>query len=158
MQLQVASPFSDEDGSNRMSAGEDVESFISRVKTAATRLQEEGHKLDDLYIGFQLIRCFPQEFSTVQKSTDGKKRTSGSRAVFSFQLMKQDLEKAENAYLSSFTSKKSKTLPGATAAAHGDPNYKNDYKRKVSKDSLTSRLVSKTSMETPSTSEKPGFR
>ncbi|GFU81058.1 retrovirus-related Pol polyprotein from transposon TNT 1-94 [Trichonephila clavipes] len=73
------------------------------------------------------------------------------------QLMKQDLEKAENAYLSSFTSKKSKTLPGATAAAHGDPNGKNDYQRKVVrvKDSLTSRLVSKTSTETPSTSEKP---
>ncbi|GFU86060.1 hypothetical protein TNCV_15231 [Trichonephila clavipes] len=33
------------------------------------------------------------------------------------QLMKQDLEKAENAYLSSFHSKKSKTLPCATAAA-----------------------------------------
>ncbi|GFV42523.1 hypothetical protein TNCV_2905321 [Trichonephila clavipes] len=47
------------------------------------------------------------------------------------QLMKQDLEKAENAYLSSFTSKKSKTLPGATAAAHGDPNGKNDYQKKV---------------------------
>ncbi|GFY17666.1 retrovirus-related Pol polyprotein from transposon TNT 1-94 [Trichonephila clavipes] len=46
------------------------------------------------------------------------------------QLMKQDLEKAENAYLSSFTSKKSKTLPGATAAAHGDPNGKNDYQKK----------------------------
>ncbi|GFV95187.1 retrovirus-related Pol polyprotein from transposon RE1 [Trichonephila clavipes] len=103
------------------------------------------------------------------------------------QLMKQDLEKAENAYLSSFTSKKSKTLPGATAAAHGDPNGKNDYQRKVEginfrqkvnsnlgynlnlpdyyddeddfdrvKDSLTSRLVSKTSTEMPSTSEKPG--
>ncbi|GFT10306.1 retrovirus-related Pol polyprotein from transposon TNT 1-94 [Trichonephila clavipes] len=42
--------------------------------------------------------------------------------------MKQDLEKAENAYLSSFTSKKSKTLPGA--AAHGDPNGKNDYQKK----------------------------
>ncbi|GFW19208.1 hypothetical protein TNCV_255351 [Trichonephila clavipes] len=130
------------------------------------------------------------------------------------QLMKQDLEKAENAYLSSFTSKKSKTLPGATAAAHGDPNGKNDYQKKGeidkgdkgvwvidtaatshfcndkslflnlkpitnmkmslatedkscpvegigtlrfrSKDSLTSRLVSKTSTEMPSTSEKPG--
>ncbi|GFT50349.1 retrovirus-related Pol polyprotein from transposon TNT 1-94 [Trichonephila clavipes] len=48
------------------------------------------------------------------------------------QLMKQDLEKAENAYLSSFTSKKSKTLPGATAAAHGDPNGKRMItKRKV---------------------------
>ncbi|GFT17785.1 retrovirus-related Pol polyprotein from transposon RE1 [Trichonephila clavipes] len=46
------------------------------------------------------------------------------------QLMKQDLEKAENAYLSGFTSKKSKTLPGATAAAHGDPNGKNDYQKK----------------------------
>ncbi|GFW78994.1 retrovirus-related Pol polyprotein from transposon RE1 [Trichonephila clavipes] len=44
--------------------------------------------------------------------------------------MKQDLEKAENAYLSSFTLKKSKTLPGATAAAHGDPNGKNDYQKK----------------------------
>ncbi|GFU86079.1 retrovirus-related Pol polyprotein from transposon TNT 1-94 [Trichonephila clavipes] len=79
------------------------------------------------------------------------------------QLMKQDLEKAENAYLSSFTSNKSKTLPGATAAAHGDPNGKNDYQKKSGKrddsdrvkDSLTSRLVSKTSTETPSTSEKP---
>ncbi|GFX33018.1 uncharacterized protein TNCV_3812871 [Trichonephila clavipes] len=49
------------------------------------------------------------------------------------QLMKQDLEKAENAYLSSFTSKKSKTLPGATAAAHGDPNSKNDYQKKGGK-------------------------
>ncbi|GFX60973.1 retrovirus-related Pol polyprotein from transposon RE1 [Trichonephila clavipes] len=98
------------------------------------------------------------------------------------QLMKQDLEKAENAYLSSFTSKKSKTLPGATAAAHGNPNGKNDYQKKDGKtkvnsnlgynlnlpdyyddeddsdrvkDSLTSRLVSKTSTEMPSTSEKP---
>ncbi|GFU91336.1 retrovirus-related Pol polyprotein from transposon TNT 1-94 [Trichonephila clavipes] len=49
------------------------------------------------------------------------------------QLMNQDLEKAENAYLSSFTSKKSKTLPGATAAAHGDPNRKNDYQKKGGK-------------------------
>ncbi|GFT71666.1 hypothetical protein TNCV_403471 [Trichonephila clavipes] len=47
--------------------------------------------------------------------------------------MKQYLEKAENAYLSSFTSKKSKTLPGATAAAHGDPNGKNDYQKKGGK-------------------------
>ncbi|GFX83090.1 uncharacterized protein TNCV_4986841 [Trichonephila clavipes] len=49
------------------------------------------------------------------------------------QLMKQDLEKVENAYLSSFTSKKSKTLPGSTAAAHGDPNGKNDYQKKGGK-------------------------
>ncbi|GFV07776.1 hypothetical protein TNCV_4356881, partial [Trichonephila clavipes] len=46
------------------------------------------------------------------------------------QLMKQDLEKAENAYLSSFTSKKSKTLPGATAAAHGDQMARMITKRK----------------------------
>ncbi|GFV17865.1 uncharacterized protein TNCV_3236151 [Trichonephila clavipes] len=47
---------------------EDVGIFISRVKTVATRLQEAGHKLDDLYIGFQLIRWLPQEFqSTVQQ-------------------------------------------------------------------------------------------
>ncbi|GFV80047.1 hypothetical protein TNCV_4654641 [Trichonephila clavipes] len=71
------------------------------------------------------------------KSTDGKKdfRVVKIEAELileanRLQLMKQDLEKAENAYLSSFTSKKSKTLPGATAAAHGDPNGKNDYQKK----------------------------
>ncbi|GFV90123.1 retrovirus-related Pol polyprotein from transposon TNT 1-94 [Trichonephila clavipes] len=171
--------------------GEDVGIFISRVKTAATRLQEAGHKLDDLYMGFQLIRWLPQEFqSTVQqiyrwKEEDFRVVKIEAELILEanrLQLMKQDLEKAENAYLSSFTSKKSKTLPGATAAAHGDPNGKNDYqKRKVTKvnsnlgynlnlpdyyddeddsdrpkDSLTSRLVSKTSTETLSTSEKPG--
>ncbi|GFW73510.1 retrovirus-related Pol polyprotein from transposon RE1 [Trichonephila clavipes] len=224
--------------------GEDVGIFISRVKTAATRLQEAGHKLDDLYIGFQLIRWLPQEFqSTVQqiyrwKEEDFRVVKIEAELILEanrLQLMKQDLEKAENAYLSSFTSKKSKTLPGATAAAHGDPNGKNDYQKKGGKvfncktiknvkqsiktigpcyvcnkyghlkvnskekkslqkspstvnesfntgqkvnsnlgynlnlpdyyddeddsdrvkDSLTSRLVSKTSTETPSTSEKP---
>ncbi|GFU15138.1 uncharacterized protein TNCV_3789791 [Trichonephila clavipes] len=146
--------------------GEDVGIFISRVKTAATRLQEAGHKLDDLYIGFQLIRWLPQEFqSTVQqiyrwKEEDFRVVKIEAELILEanrLQLMKQDLEKAENAYLSSFTSKKSKTLPGATAAAHGDPNGKNDYQKKgdKSKDSLTSRLVSKTSTEMPSTSEKP---
>ncbi|GFU99886.1 retrovirus-related Pol polyprotein from transposon TNT 1-94 [Trichonephila clavipes] len=197
--------------------GEDVGIFISRVKTAATRLQEAGHKLDDLYIGFQLIRWFPQEFqSTVQqiyrwKEEDFRVVKIEAELILEanrLQLMKQDLEKAENAYLSGFTSKKSKTLPGA--AAHGDPNGKNDYQKKGDlkpitnmkmslatedkscpvegigklrfrtkvnsnlgynlnlpdyyddeddsdrvKDSLTSRLVSKTSTETPSTSEKP---
>ncbi|GFS53064.1 retrovirus-related Pol polyprotein from transposon TNT 1-94 [Trichonephila clavipes] len=192
--------------------GEDVGIFISRVKTVATRLQEAGHKLDDLYIGFQLIRWLPQEFqSTVQqiyrwKEEDFRVVKIEAELILEanrLQLMKQDLEKAENAYLSSFTSKKSKTLPGATAAAHGDPNGKNDYQKKGDgnklvetinvrfdenkrginfrqkvnsnlgynlnlpdyyddeddfdrvKDSLTSRLVSKTSTETPSTSEKP---
>ncbi|GFW68153.1 retrovirus-related Pol polyprotein from transposon TNT 1-94 [Trichonephila clavipes] len=122
--------------------GEDVGIFISRVKTAATRLQEAGHKLDDLYIGFQLIRWLPQEFqSTVQqiyrwKEEDFRVVKIEAELILEanrLQLMKQDLEKAENAYLSSFTSKKSKTLPGATAAAHGDPNGKNDYQKKGGK-------------------------
>ncbi|GFY15287.1 retrovirus-related Pol polyprotein from transposon TNT 1-94 [Trichonephila clavipes] len=98
--------------------GEDVGIFISRVKTAATRLQEAGHKLDDLYIGFQLIRWLPQEFqSTVQqiyrwKEEDFRVVKIEAELILEanrLQLMKQDLEKAENAYLSSFTSKKSKT-------------------------------------------------
>ncbi|GFU79298.1 retrovirus-related Pol polyprotein from transposon TNT 1-94 [Trichonephila clavipes] len=119
--------------------GEDVGIFISRVKTAATRLQEAGHKLDDLYIGFQLIRWLPQEFqSTVQqiyrwKEEDFRVVKIEAELILEanrLQLMKQDLEKAENAYLSSFTSKKSKTLPSATAAVHGDPNGKNDYQKK----------------------------
>ncbi|GFX70877.1 retrovirus-related Pol polyprotein from transposon TNT 1-94 [Trichonephila clavipes] len=122
--------------------GEDVGIFISHVKTAATRLQEAGHKLDDLYIGFQLIRWLPQEFqSTVQqiyrwKEEDFRVVKIEAELILEvnrLQLMKQDLEKAENAYLSSFTSKKSKTLPGATAAAHGDPNGKNDYQKKGGK-------------------------
>ncbi|GFX40113.1 retrovirus-related Pol polyprotein from transposon TNT 1-94 [Trichonephila clavipes] len=98
--------------------GEDVGIFISRVKTAATRLQEAGHKLDDLYIGFQLIRWLPQEFqSTVQqiyrwKEEDFRVVKIEAELILEanrLQLMKQDLEKAENAYLSSFTSKKLKT-------------------------------------------------
>ncbi|GFV67124.1 retrovirus-related Pol polyprotein from transposon TNT 1-94 [Trichonephila clavipes] len=122
--------------------GEDVGIFISRVKTAATRLQEAGHKLDDLYIGFQLIRWLPQEFqSTVQqiyrwKEEDFRVVKIEAELILEanrLQLMKQDLEKAENAYLSSFTSKKSKTLPSATAAAHGDPNGNNDYQKKSGK-------------------------
>ncbi|GFX45238.1 retrovirus-related Pol polyprotein from transposon TNT 1-94 [Trichonephila clavipes] len=182
--------------------GEDVGIFISRVKTAATRLQEAGHKLDDLYIGFQLIRWLPQEFlwpaewyryrivaclvtssspvplktrrvgqlctlnlsraetssrwcgvvvregvpaqefqSTVQqiyrwKEEDFRVVKIEAELILEanrLQLMKQDLEKAENAYLSSFTSKKSKPLPGATAAAHGDPNGKNDNQKKGGK-------------------------
>ncbi|GFX92868.1 retrovirus-related Pol polyprotein from transposon TNT 1-94 [Trichonephila clavipes] len=56
--------------------------------------------------------------------------------------MKQDLEKAENAYLSSFTSKKSKTLPGATAAAHGDPNGKNDYQKRSDLKPITNMKMS----------------
>ncbi|GFW03335.1 retrovirus-related Pol polyprotein from transposon TNT 1-94 [Trichonephila clavipes] len=131
--------------------GEDVGIFISRVKTAATRLQEAGHKLDDLYIGFQLIRWLPQEFqSTVQqiyrwKEEDFRVVKIEAELILEanrLQLMKQDLEKAENAYLSSFTSKKSKTLPGATAAAHGDPNGKNDYQKKSDLKPITNMKMS----------------
>ncbi|GFT65130.1 retrovirus-related Pol polyprotein from transposon TNT 1-94 [Trichonephila clavipes] len=96
--------------------GEDVGIFISRVKTAATRLQEAGHKLDDLWK--------EEDFRVVK--FEAELILEANR----LQLTKQDLEKAENAYLSSFTSKKSKTLPGATTAAHGDPNGKNDYQKK----------------------------
>ncbi|GFT61708.1 uncharacterized protein TNCV_4050611 [Trichonephila clavipes] len=112
------------------------------LQLPATRLQEAGHKLDDLYIGFKLIRWLPQEFqSTVQqiyrwKEEDFRVVKIEAELILEanrLQLMKQDLEKAENAYLSSFTSKKSKTLPGATAAAHGDPNGKNDYQKKCVK-------------------------
>ncbi|GFT81013.1 retrovirus-related Pol polyprotein from transposon TNT 1-94 [Trichonephila clavipes] len=112
------------------------------LQLPTTRLQEAGHKLDDLYIGFQLIRWLPSEFqSTVQqiyrwKEEDFRVVKIEAELILEanrLQLMKQDLEKAENAYLSSFTSKKSKTLPGATAAAHGDPNGKNDYQKKSGK-------------------------
>ncbi|GFU98347.1 retrovirus-related Pol polyprotein from transposon RE1 [Trichonephila clavipes] len=90
----------------------------------------------DLKLRFQLIRWLPQEFqSTVQqiyrwKEEDFRVVKIEAELILEanrLQLMKQDLE---NAYLSSFTSKKSKTFPGATAAAHGDPNGKKDYQRK----------------------------
>ncbi|GFX36832.1 uncharacterized protein TNCV_3999941 [Trichonephila clavipes] len=96
----------------------------------------------DLQLRFQLIRWLPQEFqSTVQqiyrwKEEDFRVVKIEAELILEanrLQLMKQDLEKAENAYLSSFTLKKSKTLPGATAAAHGDPNGKNDYQKKGGK-------------------------
>ncbi|GFT09747.1 retrovirus-related Pol polyprotein from transposon TNT 1-94 [Trichonephila clavipes] len=80
--------------------GEDVGIFISRAKTAATRLQEAGHKLDDLYIGFQLIRWLPQEFqSTVQQIYRWKEEDFTVVKIEAelileanrLQLMKQDL-------------------------------------------------------------------
>ncbi|GFX74416.1 retrovirus-related Pol polyprotein from transposon TNT 1-94 [Trichonephila clavipes] len=134
--------------------GEDVGIFISRVKTAATRLQEAVHKLDDLYIGFQLLRWLPQEFqSTMQqiyrwKEKDFRVVKIEAELILEanrLQLMKQDFEKPDNACLSSFTSKKLKTFPGATAAAHGDPNGKKDYQKKVLRRNLLSgsRLESK---------------
>ncbi|GFU97841.1 retrovirus-related Pol polyprotein from transposon TNT 1-94 [Trichonephila clavipes] len=96
--------------------------------------------MDDLYIGFQLLSWLPQEFqSTMQqiyrwKEEDFRVVKIEAELILEanrLQLMKQDLEKAENAYLSSFTSKKSNTLPGATAATHGDPNGKKDNQKKV---------------------------
>ncbi|GFS96191.1 copia protein [Trichonephila clavipes] len=124
---------------------------VTRARTAATRLQEAGHKLDDLYIGFQLIRWLPQKFqSTVQqiyrwKEEDFRVVKIEAELILEangLQLMKQDLEKAENAYLNSFTSKKSKTLPGATAAAHGDPNGKNDYQKRSDLKPITNMKMS----------------
>ncbi|GFV21844.1 hypothetical protein TNCV_4525311 [Trichonephila clavipes] len=96
----------------------------------------------------------PDEEATYKEKLDlqlhGKKRTSRVVKIEAelileanrLQLMKQDLEKAENAYLSSFTSKKSKTLPGATAAAHGDPNGKNDYQKKGDLKPITNMKMS----------------
>ncbi|GFT10698.1 retrovirus-related Pol polyprotein from transposon TNT 1-94 [Trichonephila clavipes] len=120
---------------------EDVGIFISRVKTAATRLQEAGHKLDDLYIGFQLIRWLPQEFqSTVQqiyrwKEEDFRVVKIEAELILEanrLQLMKQDLEKAENAYLSSFTSKsRRRPITWCYGCSSWKSNGKNDYQRKV---------------------------
>ncbi|GFX90579.1 uncharacterized protein TNCV_3193971, partial [Trichonephila clavipes] len=89
---------------------------VTRARTA-TRLQKAGHKLDDLYIGFQLIRWLPQEFqSTVQqiyrwKEEDFRVVKIEAELILEanrLQLMKQDLEKAENAYLSSFNFRRSR--------------------------------------------------
>ncbi|GFV17816.1 uncharacterized protein TNCV_3997461 [Trichonephila clavipes] len=97
---------------------------------------------------FPLIRWLPQEFqSTVQqiyrwKQEDFRVVKIEAELILEanrLKWMKQDLEKAENAYLSSFTSKKSKTFSWATAAAHGDPNGKNDYQKKGGKECRGSR-------------------
>ncbi|GFW00780.1 retrovirus-related Pol polyprotein from transposon TNT 1-94 [Trichonephila clavipes] len=92
--------------------GEDVGIFISREFQSTVQ---------------QIYRWKEEDFRVVKIEAELILETNR------LQLMKQDLEKAENAYLSSFTSKKSKTLPGATAAAHGDPNGKNDYQKKGGK-------------------------
>ncbi|KAF8774150.1 hypothetical protein HNY73_016732 [Argiope bruennichi] len=114
---------------------------------AATRLQEAGHKLDDLYIGFQFIRWIPQEFqSTVQRIyrwkeeyfTAGKIEAELILEASRLQLMKQDLEKVEAVYLSSSTSrKKSRTFPGCSnivpngmASTPGDIGGKAEYQKK----------------------------
>ncbi|GFV36533.1 retrovirus-related Pol polyprotein from transposon TNT 1-94 [Trichonephila clavipes] len=97
------------------------------------------------------LRWLPQEFqSTVQqiyrwKEEDFRVVKIEAELILEanrLQLMKQDLEKAEKAYLSCFTSKKSKTLPGATATAHGDPNGKNDYQKKGDLKPITNMKMS----------------
>ncbi|GFQ66214.1 retrovirus-related Pol polyprotein from transposon TNT 1-94 [Trichonephila clavata] len=169
----------DEFFGTRCQPGEDVGIFISRVKTAATRLQEAGHKLDDLYIGPQLIRWLPQEFqSTVQQIYRWKEEDFTAVKIEAelileanrLQLMKQDLEKAEAVYFSNFISKKMRKVPRNIYSSWwydcnscrsklylNFPDYddeEDDFD--TARDSLASRLVSKTSTETPSTSfEKP---
>ncbi|GFU97715.1 hypothetical protein TNCV_1717841 [Trichonephila clavipes] len=74
------------------------------------------------------------------KSTDGK-RTSGVVKIEAelileanrLQLIRnKSLEKRKNAYLRTVSLRReSQALPSATAAAHGDPNGKNDYQKKV---------------------------
>ncbi|GFU08933.1 uncharacterized protein TNCV_1318131 [Trichonephila clavipes] len=130
----------------------------------------------------------PQEFqSTVQQIYRWKEETSELSEIEAelileanrLQLMKQDLEKAENALFEQFTSKKSKTLHlvlrlqlmeiqmariiiKESTKVNSNlgynlnlPDYDDEDDFDRVKDSLTSRLVSKTSTETPSTSEKP---
>ncbi|GFS99280.1 copia protein [Trichonephila clavipes] len=92
-----------------------------RVKRAVTETVCEYNRVQQIY------RWKEEDFRVVK--IEAELILEANR----LQLMKQDLEKAENAYLSSFTSKNSKTLPGATAAAHGNPNGKNDYQKKSGK-------------------------
>ncbi|GFR21729.1 uncharacterized protein TNCT_135951 [Trichonephila clavata] len=131
----------------RYQPGEDVGIFISRVKTVATRLHVAGHKLDDLYIGFQLIRWLPQEFqSTVQQIYRWKEENFTAVKIEAelilesnrLQLMKQDLEKTETFYFSNFLPKKKlskvprnvNTVPGGTTATPADPSDKTEYQKK----------------------------
>ncbi|GFV90657.1 gag_pre-integrs domain-containing protein [Trichonephila clavipes] len=77
--------------------------------------------------------------STLNRVTDGKKRTSELSKLKQSCIRSQSSSVDETRFgesgecLSSFTSKKSKTLPGATTAAHGDPKGKNDYQNKSGK-------------------------
>ncbi|GBL74326.1 Retrovirus-related Pol polyprotein from transposon TNT 1-94 [Araneus ventricosus] len=138
--------------------GEDVGIFLCRVKTAASRLQEAGHKVNDLYLGFQMIRYLPQEFqSTVQqiyRRKDGEFTTGKIKAELileanRLQLMKQDLEKTETVFLSSAsTSRKSSAVPGGADTVPGDARgnkwyQKEDGKVFVKQNKTTKRYVKK---------------
>ncbi|KAF8791604.1 hypothetical protein HNY73_006445 [Argiope bruennichi] len=118
----------------RYQEGDDIGIFLYRVKTAVRILQEASHKLDDLYILFQLITWLPQEFqSTVQQIYRWKEEDFTAVKIEAeiiletnrLQLMRQDLEKVEAVYLSSSTSrKKSRTVPNCTTSTPGDPGGK----------------------------------
>ncbi|GBM86554.1 Retrovirus-related Pol polyprotein from transposon TNT 1-94 [Araneus ventricosus] len=138
--------------------GEDVGIFLCRVKTAASRLQEASHKVDDLYLGFQMIRYLPQEFqSTVQQIyrwkdgefTAGKLETELILEANRLQLMKQDLEKTETVFLSSASaSRKSSAVPGGADAVPEDAScnkwyQKEDGKVFVKRNKITKRSVKK---------------
>ncbi|KAF8770880.1 Retrovirus-related Pol polyprotein like [Argiope bruennichi] len=142
----------DEFFGTRYRQGEDIGIFISRAKTAATRLQEAGHKLNYLYIGFQLIGWLPREFqSAVQqiyrwKEEDFRVVKIEAELILEanrLTLMKQDLEKAEGVYFSSSTSKKKSwkvprkatTVPSGAATTPEDLSVKVKYQKKDSKQS-----------------------
>ncbi|GFW56513.1 retrovirus-related Pol polyprotein from transposon TNT 1-94, partial [Trichonephila clavipes] len=112
--------------------GEDIGIFISRVKTAATRLQEAGHRIGRPVHRLSINKVASSEIRS-HRATNLQMERRGLQscqieaelileANRLSKLMKQDLEKAEEYLLEQFhgASKKSKTLPGATAAAHGD--------------------------------------
>ncbi|GFX23300.1 uncharacterized protein TNCV_1558991 [Trichonephila clavipes] len=131
--------------------GEDVGIFISRVKTAATRLQEAGHKLDDLYIGFQLIRWLPQEFqSTVQqiyrwKEEDFRVVKIEAELILEanrLQLMKQDLEKAGECLLEQFHFEEVEDVTWCYGCSSWNPNGKNDYQKKCDLKPITNMKMS----------------
>ncbi|GBN94073.1 hypothetical protein AVEN_248720-1 [Araneus ventricosus] len=60
----------DEFFGTKYQTGEDVGIFLFRVKTAAARLQEAGHKVDGLYLGFKMIRYLPQEFQSIDRQME----------------------------------------------------------------------------------------
>ncbi|GBN96631.1 hypothetical protein AVEN_171972-1 [Araneus ventricosus] len=113
----------DEMSGTKYQPGDDFGIFLCRVMTAVARLQESGHKVDDLYLGFQMIRYLSQEFqSTVQQIyrwkdeefTAGNGEAELILEANPLQLMKQDLEKTETFFLSSAsTSRKSSAVPAA---------------------------------------------
>ncbi|GBM42682.1 Retrovirus-related Pol polyprotein from transposon RE1 [Araneus ventricosus] len=127
-------------------------------KTATARLQEAGHKLDDLYLGFQMIRYLPQEFqATVQQIyrwkdgefTSGKIEAELILEANRLQLMKQDLEKPETVLLScASTFRKSSAVPGGADAVPGNASgnkwyQKEDGKVFVKQNKTSKRYVKK---------------